>query len=133
LVEAACVDPRQVHILWPHVSHLVRRAMERGRMGRFEDVQRDVLAGNAYLWAATEGEKILAVAVTQIGRDTKGRLCTIVACGGAGWRRFGHLIEVLENYARDEACRAIEVCGRPGWARLLNYRTTRVVLRKELD
>jgi hypothetical protein len=133
LAEAACVDPRQVHILWPHVSHLVRRAMERGRMGRFEDVQRDVLAGNAYLWAATEDGKILAVAVTQIGRDTKGRLCTIVACGGAGWRRFGHLIEVLENYARDEACGAIEVCGRPGWARLLNYRTTRVVLRKELD
>lgn len=102
-------------------------------MGRFEDVQRDVLGGNAYLWVASEHEEILAVAVTQIGHDRKGRLCTIVACGGRAWRRFGHLIEVLENYARDEACRAIEVCGRPGWARLLNYRTTRVVLRKELD
>ena len=102
-------------------------------MGRFEDVQGDVLGGNAYLWAATEDGKILAVAVTQISRDAKGRLCTIVACGGHGWPRFGHLIDVLEKYARDEGCRAVEVCGRPGWARLLNYRTTRIVLRKELD
>jgi hypothetical protein len=107
--------------------------MERGGMGRFDDVQRDVLAGNAYLWVASQDGKILAVAVTQIGGDAKGRVCTIVACGGAGWRRFGHLIDMLENYARAERCRAVEVCGRPGWARLLNYRTTRVVLRKELD
>jgi hypothetical protein len=107
--------------------------MERGRMGRFEDVQRDVLAGNAYLWAATEDEHILAVAVTQIGRDAKGRLCTVVACGGRDWARFGHLIGMLEKYARDEGCGAIEVCGRPGWARLLNYRTTRIVLRKDID
>ena len=42
------------------------------------------------------------------------RLCTIVACGGYDWHRFGHLIEKLETYARDEACQAIEIRGRPG-------------------
>ena len=101
-------------------------------MGRFDDVARAVLAGDDYLWVANQDGKILAVAVTRISEDPKGRLCTIVACGGAEWPRFGHLIGVLENYARQERCRAVEICGRPGWARLLKYRTTRVVLRREL-
>lgn len=128
------MDPAKVPALWPHVSHFIRRAMTRGGMGLFEDVEKDVLGANAYLWVASEDQSILAVAITKVTVEPNGRrLCTIVACGGYDWPRFGPLIEVLESYARAEDCRAIEVCGRPGWARLLQYRTTKVVLRKELS
>lgn len=131
-VEGACVDPKQVHIIWPSVAHLIRCAMRRGGMGSFADVERDVLAGHAYLWIVSEAGSVLAAAVTQLSADAKGRLCTIVALGGHQLKRFRHLIVKLEDYARDEGCRAIEVCGRPGWARILKYRTVKVVLRKEL-
>ncbi len=132
-VELACVDPAQVGRIWPHVSHVIRRAMARGGMGRFEDVERDVLGANAYLWLAIESGSVLAAAVTQVTQDKDGRLCTIVACGGHDWARWGGLIEGLENYARAENCRRMAIAGRPGWRRRLpDYRLSKVVIRKEL-
>src|ERR1051325_9459337 len=103
--DLCCVDPAQVEKIWPHVAHLIRRAMARGGMGRFADVERDVLGANAYLWLAIESGTVLAAAVTQVTQEQDQRLCTIVACGGRDWRRWGALIEGLESYARAEGCR----------------------------
>jgi hypothetical protein len=128
-----CIDPAQVEEIWPHVSHLIRRAMARGRMGRFADVAADVRGANAYLWLGVDGNTIIAAAVTKVTQDDGGRLCTIVACGGHDWRKFGPLIAGLEAYARAEGCAAIEICGRPGWRRRLpDYRLAKVVIRKKL-
>ena len=131
--ELCCVDPAQVATLWPHASHLIRRAMERGGMGRFEDVERDVLSANAYLWLAIEAGSVLAAAVTQVTQQKDHRLCTIVACGGHDWKRWGALIAGLETYARAENCRRMEIAGRPGWLRRLpGYRLVKIVIRKDL-
>ncbi len=131
--ELCCVDPALVATVWPHVAHFIRRAMERGRMGRFADVERDVLTANAYLWLAIDAGAVLAAAVTQVTQPNDHRLCTIVACGGRDWSRWGGLIAGLENYARAENCARIEIAGRPGWRRRLpDYRLEKIVIGKEL-
>jgi hypothetical protein len=131
--ELCCVDPAQVASIWPHVAHLVRRAMARGGMGRFADVERDVLGANAYLWLAIEQGAVLAAAVTQVTQQHDHRLCTIVACGGRDLARWGGLIAGLEDYARAESCARIEISGRPGWRRRLpGYRLRKIVIAKEL-
>ena len=102
-------------------------------MGNIDDVERDVLGNNAYLWVATDEGKIIASAVTKVTQDEKERICTIVACGGQDWSRFGHMITSLESYGRAENCTAMEVCGRLGWMRVLtDYRPVKVILRKGL-
>ncbi len=127
------MPPDKVGLLWPHVAHYIARAMQRGGMGKFADVEADVLGANSYLWVATENGAILAAAVTKVTERDGERVCTIVACGGYDWQRFGHLIEGLEKYARAESCGTIEICGRPGWQRMLaGYRTVRVVLAKDI-
>ncbi len=132
-VKLACVDPAQLEEIWPRVAHLIRRAMARGRMGRFADVEADVLGANAYLWLAIEGGCVLAAAVTKVTAESGERLCTIVACAGERWDKFGRLIAGLEDYARAENCAAIEICGRPGWRRRLpDYRLAKIVIRKTL-
>jgi len=134
LVELACVGPNDVPKIWPHMSHFIQRAMERGGMGRFEDVQRDVLTTNAYLWLAIESGSVLAAAVTKVTDEPHYRLCTIVACGGHDWGRWGQLIEGLEKYARAEGCSRMEIAGRPGWLRRLrDYKLAKIVIRKELS
>ena len=131
--ELVCVDPAQVEKCWPRVAHLIRRAMERGGMGRFIDIERDVLGANAYLWLAIDDGAVLAAAVTQVTQQRGDRLCTIVACGGRGWARWGALIEGLEDYARAEDCARMEIAGRPGWRRRLpGYRLRKIVIAKEL-
>jgi len=132
-VELCCVPPDRVPALWPRVAHLVCRAMARGRMGRFADVEADVLASNAWLWLAIERSAVLAAAVTKVTEEDGERLCTIVACAGRDWTKFGRLIGGLEDYARAEGCSAVEICGRPGWMRRLpDYRVTKIVMRKRL-
>ena len=131
--ELVCVPPDEVARLWPHIAHYIARAMARGGMGRFADVEADVLGANAYLWLALRADAILAAAVTKVTGEGASRLCTIVACGGHDWPRFGFLIEGLEDYARAEGCAALEICGRPGWQRRLKgYRTVKAVIRKAL-
>jgi hypothetical protein len=131
--ELVCVNPAEVSKIWPHISHMIARAMDRGGMGRFEDVERDVLGNNSYLWLAMEGNSLLASAVTKVTTEKLYRLCTIVACCGHDWERWGMLIEGLERYARAEGCERIEICGRPGWLkRLPDYRLAKIVIRKEL-
>jgi hypothetical protein len=131
--QLVCADPAHVEKIWPQVAHFIRRAMQRGGMGCFADVERDVLTANAYLWLAIEQGRALAAAVTQITQQDDQRLCTIVACGGRDWARWGGLIAGLENYARAENCARIEIAGRPGWLRrLAGYRLAKIVIRKEL-
>lgn len=130
-VNLLCVDPKQVEQFWPHVSHFIAEAMERGGLGDFEEVEWDVLHGASLLWIAWDGEKIASAAVTSLGAEGENRICTIVACGGDEWLRFGHLIEGLENYAKQEGCKAVRIYGRPGWQRVLSgYRTKQVVIEK---
>jgi hypothetical protein len=133
--EIACVDPALVHRVWPLVSHLIHSAMQRGGLGAYEPVAKAIHTGYALLWLATENNKIHAAAITQIAQTEWRKVCEIVACGGMDRTRWLHLIERIEDFARAENCSATRIVGRKGWARVLaskHYRTTRIVLEKEL-
>jgi hypothetical protein len=128
-----CVNPRQVHEFWPHVSLLIKAAMEKGRLSDYAEVEHSVRNGAALLWLAWTGEKIKAAAVTELSAANGERFCTIVACGGAERSQWLHLLTGLENYARAERCQSMRIFGRRGWLKLLpDYRASRVLLEKRL-
>jgi hypothetical protein len=132
-----CVDPQRADAIWPHVAPLIARALARGgvddAVAELARIARDVLSGAALLWLAWNGERILAAAVTELSHVNGVKTCTIVACGGRGWPRFGALIAGLEDFARREGCTRMRICGRRGWARRLrDYALARVILEKKL-
>lgn len=131
--KAVCVDPKQVDLIWPDVSHWIKRAMQRGDLGRFDDVEADVLSGKALLWLAWIWPEIEGAAVTQISRTEKSKVCTIVACGGERVSRWLPLIEKIEEYAKQQDCDRTQIFGRPGWVRLLpDYRARAMVIERRL-
>lgn len=106
--------------------------MERSGEMPIGDLYRELLCGRFVLWLAWGGD-LEAAAVTEIAETTSGRVCVIVACGGAGRDRWLSLRHRLEDYARHEGCARMRIYGRKGWTRVLpDYRVTRVVLEKEL-
>ena len=128
-----CVDPAQVHEFWPHVAALIKAAMEKGRLSSFADVEHAVRNGNALLWLAWNGETVKAAAVTELAVANGEKFCTIVACGGHDRAQWLPLLAGLETYGRAQGCAAMRIYGRRGWLKLLpEYRTTRVLLEKEL-
>jgi len=107
--------------------------MEKGRLSSYADVEHAVRNGSALLWLAWNGEKIKAAAVTELGIANGEKFCTIVACGGHERAQWLPLIAGLEAYGRTQGCAAMRIYGRRGWRKLLpDYRTTRVLLEKEL-
>jgi hypothetical protein len=111
---------------------MVFMAAKRGG-GNFGSIESGVLNGPDQLWLAWNGEKILAAAVTSLGLINNEKICTIVACGGDEWSRFGHLIEGLEKFAKAEGCKRTRINGRRGWLRALKgYRETQVTMMKEI-
>ena len=111
-----------------------------------------MLAGDALLWLAIaredgrerpdgNGAHIQAAAVTELHATEWRKACVIVACGGrgprsgagAGMAAWLPLLAGIETYARAAGCASVRIMGRKGWARALpTYRTTRIVLEKEL-
>jgi hypothetical protein len=130
--ELVCIDPSRVREFWPHVEKLIKRAVIRGG-GDFADIRRGVLNGPDLLWLAWDGDTVMAAATTRLGTIGDRKICTIAACGGTGWKRFGHMIEGLENFAIGEGCAAVRIEGRAGWSRVLkDYDVRSVVLEKEI-
>jgi hypothetical protein len=138
-----CVDPIRVHQVWPHVEALIERAMQRGGVSDFEELEQRVWRGQALLWIVWDGEKILAAVVTAISIANGRKLCTIVACGAPSpsrkrgrvmvGERWLHLLDGIEAYARDEGCAAMVIVGRRGWERVLpQWRRRAVILERSL-
>lgn len=128
-----CVPPANVRQIWPHASPLIEKAMLRGGLNRFADIERDVLDGCALLWLASNGETIEAAAVTQLRQTEQRKVCILVACGGSDMKRWLALLDGIEVYAKAEGCDAMRIYGRRGWQRMLpHYQLARVILERKL-
>jgi hypothetical protein len=128
---AICVDPTIVRAVWPRVEAMLAPALRDD--DEFRAVAARVRDGSNLLWLASDGAEILAAVVTELYDEGGRKFCGIVACGGSEMARWGFLIGRLEQYARDEACHAVRINGRIGWARVFpEYRVKRVILEKEV-
>lgn len=123
-----CVDPANIAQTWPLASGLIRSAIERTGLSDFEDIERDVLAGDLLLWLAIS-DHVEAAALTRKARN----VCTLVACAGHQRERWLPLFSRIEKYAKDEGCKSVRIYGRGGWQRVLNgYHVEHVILEKTL-
>jgi hypothetical protein len=128
-----CINPDLADKAWPYVGGLIQSAMIKTGLGDFAAVQHDVMNGGALLWIACDQTDIKAAAVTQIAVINGERNCTIVACAGHDGDGWLPLISGLEDYARNEECRAIRIFGRYGWARVFpTYKIIGYILEKGL-
>ena len=127
-VEAVCVDPASVRLVWPRVGGMVKRAIDRGYTD-WNCVEPNLLDGLWLLWLVWDGKEIRGAAITSLVGDA----CEIVACAGYDVKSWLHLMKDLEQFARNEGRKRMRIIGRQGWRRVLPaYRQTAVVLERAL-
>lgn len=127
-----CVDPAQVHKVWPLVSHLIREAMHRGG-GDYTDVAQTTLSGEKLLWLAVDEEAIWAAAVTGLHVEKKHRFCCIWACGGKERTRWLDMELEIEKHAKAEGCESMRIYGRRGWLKEFpDYKHVHTLIEKRL-
>jgi hypothetical protein len=134
LPDLLCVDPKRIHEVWPTAEPLLRAAILRTGLSAWQDIEYDILYGDALLWLCVEGSEILCAGSTSLQDVDAGRVCVITACGGTNMHSWKPLLSKIEQYARDEKCICVRIYGRKGWLRALEgYHETNVVLDKGLN
>lgn len=132
MIDLICVDPADVHEVWPLARHLIKAAIEKTDLSDFEISEKQVLAGDQLLWLALS-DHVEAAATTHLIKAIGRPVLVITACSGAHRERWLPLFARIEKYARDEGCKSIRIYGRKGWERVLTgYRPEHVVLEKAL-
>lgn len=132
MIDLLCVDPKDVHQIWPQARQLIKTAIEHTGLSEFSDIERDVLSGDQFLWLAIS-DHIEAAATTHLIKARGKPVLIITACSGHQRERWLPLFRQIENYAKAEGCRCVRIYGRKGWERVLNgYRVEHVILEKAL-
>ena len=84
----------------------------------------------------TTKEKYYGVVVTEIVKRKLKKSCHIFIVTGRQRRLWTPLIQVIEDFAKEQDCDQMELIARPGWDKIMkpfNYKRTHVVLEKQIE
>jgi hypothetical protein len=131
LPDLLCVDPKDVHQIWPQAKDLIRTAIEKTDLSDFRDIEYDVLCGDQLLWLAISTH-IEAAATTHLIKTRDKPVLVLTACAGSERERWLPLLSRIENYAKAEGAKCVRIYGRKGWARVLSgYHVEHVILERQ--
>lgn len=124
--------PQRCAVEWRWARPHIVKALVDGDM-TVKEIRGEVYSGGMQLWLIDYGQ--LGAVVTQRVTGERGEVCLIVACGGKKMEAWLHLIEEIEDWARQSGCIEMRLIGRLGWKRTLagrDYHQTGVVLARKL-
>ena len=126
------IQPREVDELWPRFAPLIEQGLRfAGGCFASNDVKRSLIEGRRQLWADWPAMGCLLI-TERIDYPLK-RVLHVFLVAGRLPRDWRTIWCAIERWASSEGCAAVEIRGRPGWARRLpDYRATMIFLSKEL-
>jgi hypothetical protein len=126
--------PESVRALPPVHREWLRASLREDPRFELDDILADIEQERAQLWAIGDwGGYVQALIVTRLLWYPRCCALEVHLCGGLDMDRWIHLLDDLEQHARNLGCRFVEVRGRRGWERVLpGYGFRGIALAKEL-
>jgi hypothetical protein len=124
---------------WPTISRYLRQVIEHGQgESTLTDYLTKVLIDMAQCWAVVDHGTIVGVGLTEFLQYTQHKTLHIIAFSGSNFEEQSKVFPTVEQFARDNGCKAIEQWGRQGWAKVLpqyvpGFKQAYVVMRKDLE
>ena len=101
-----------------------------------EDIYKLCKEAKMQLWVIFDNDaNIKGVGTTEVLIHPRKKVCRIITLGGVGFDEWMHSISVIEAWAEEKGCHAIETFCRKGFIKKLEkygYEQTYTVLGKEL-
>ena len=136
-MKTSLVPPEYIRHIYPEIEKFLDRLVPVTN-GRFEriDLVHDMLIQRENLWIITDDEEyIVGIVMTEIMYYPRKRILAIQYCAGDkldDW--MDSTLEILENWAVDNDCKAMELTGRRGWVKKLKLQSWEeefVVVKKD--
>ena len=131
--------PDQVVEHWHLVKDLLQSAIDHGvGESTLTDYLKRILNYEAQLWVIIDdGYNVKGVGLTKFIDYSTHRTLHIVAVAGVDWAEWADQYYVVEQFAKENKCKAVEQWGRPGWSKILpkvipGFETVYHVMRKEI-
>lgn len=123
--------PDDIGDVWGFIAQWLESACQADESA--SDIMDDCLSGKRNLFVVMDGLEILAAVVVEICNYPKRKVMCGHYCVGKHRRRWQHLYEELELWAKKQGCTKVKLIARPGWERLWKgYTKTHVLLEKDL-
>lgn len=136
------IPQKNIDEVWSLVVQAINEALIYSGDHHHSDHYKELLKqGKLQLWILwddnknTIQEKYNGLVITQLIIRSKKKVCHMPMVTGKNRQKWQHLIEKIENFAKDQGCDCMELIARPGWQKILDkhkYFRTHVVLEKNL-
>ena len=143
MIELVYIPEDMVDGSWKHVEKDVADALARSNgYALASNIKQWVKDKKMQLWILwdkdkpTTKEKYYGVVVTEIVKRKLKKSCNIFIVTGRQRRLWTPLIQVIEDFAKEQDCDQMELIARPGWDKIMkpfNYKRTHVVLEKQIE
>ena len=128
--------------VWSMVEKDIKSALAySGQLTDSDFVYETAKQGKFQVWVIWDKDekittnKFYGVVVTEIIKRKHGKVCHVYFVTGRQMSKWQHLISRVEEFAKDEGCKMMELIARPGWQKVYNnhgYKRTHVVLEKQI-
>jgi hypothetical protein len=135
------LTPEQAVEDWHFLGDMLKESTDHGQgESTVVDYLRKILNHQAHLWVFVDEktETIKGVGVTQFLSYSTHKTLHIIACSGVDWNEWADQYYIVEKFAKDNGCKAVEQWGRAGWSRILpkvipGFEVVYHVMRKEIN
>ena len=129
------LPPDMLAAYWPAVAGWVRAAASETASWTSSDWYGRIADGHAQLWMIRMGFVPTGVIITEIYDTAAGKTCALPIVGGSHLNESLPVLDVIEDWAKEQGCTRMQGCGREGWVRALKglgWRPVSVEIAKDL-
>ena len=128
------LSPEDIPYIWDKVEAHIESMMphSEGELSA-DDFLNFLSEGEMQLWAAVDGDELLASMVTQIVPYPQKRVLRIISIAGEGMEDWIENLPIIENWALSQNCTSLECWGRKGWLKVLkDWKCSYHIITKDL-
>jgi hypothetical protein len=125
---------------WSELSPMLQRSIDHGQHeSTLIDYLRKVLNYQAQVWVfLDDNNQLKGCGLTQFLEYSTHKTLHIIACSGIDWATWADGYYAVEEFARNNGCKRVEMWGREGWLRRLpkvipGWEQAYVVMTKEIE
>lgn len=120
MMDVSLIPVEYIEQVWPSIEKYVKGAADY-TYNRFtpEDIKSGLYNNPQQLWIAFQDTKIYGFVVTEVYQYPQMKVLTMHFTGGEKlplWKK--PMLQILQQFGKDNGCKLIESYGRPGWEKV---------------